>query len=149
VLKNLKRYYPGYNDQGYEVVGFVWWQGHRDQSAAYASRYEHNIVNLIKSLRKNFDAPSARFVLATGCGNPGREGFGLKIAEAQLAIADPKKHPDFVGNVAAVDSRDLWREASESPANQGYHYNHNAETYMEVGLRLGWAMVDLLKGDRK
>ena len=29
--------------------------------------------------------------------------------------------------------------------NQGYHYNHNAETYMETGLRLGRAMTDLLK----
>ena len=83
-------------------------------------------------------------MLATGCGNPGRESFGLQIAEAQLAIGDAKKHPEFAGNVKAVDSRDLWREADVSPKNQGYHYNRNAETYMEVGLRLGWAMADLL-----
>lgn len=145
VLKNLKKYYPDYQDQGYEIAGFVWWQGHKDQNAAHASRYEHNLVQLIKSLRKDFDAPNAKFVLATGCGNPGRESFGLKIAEAQLAIADAKKHLEFAGNVKAVDSRDLWREAADSPANQGYHYNHNAETYMEVGLRLGWAMAELLK----
>lgn len=149
VLKNLKKYFPDYKDQGYEVAGFVWWQGHKDQNAAHASRYEQNLERLIKTLRKDFDSPNAKFVLATGCGNPGREGFGLKIAEAQLAIADPKKHPDFVGNVKAVDSRDLWREAADSPTNQGYHYNHNAETYMEVGLRLGYAMVDLLKGEKK
>lgn len=145
VLKNLKKYFPDYKDQGYEVAGFVWWQGHKDQNAAHASHYEQNLERLIKSLRKDFEAPQAKFVLATGCGNPGREGFGLKIAEAQLAIADAKKHPDFAGNVKAVDSRDLWREADVSPVNQGYHYNHNAETYMEVGLRLGWAMAELLK----
>ena len=51
--------------------------------------------------------------------------------------------PEFKGNVAAVDSRPFWREADVSPKNQGYHYNHNAETYMEVGLALGWAMADL------
>jgi alpha-galactosidase len=147
VLKNLKKYYPDYKDQGYEMAGFVWWQGHKDQNAAHASRYEQNLERLIQTLRKDFDAPNAKFVLATGCGNPGREGFGLKIAEAQLAIADAKKHPLFVGNVKAIDSRDLWREAADSPANQGHHYNHNAETYMEVGLRLGWAMADLLKGE--
>ena len=145
VLKNLKKYYPDYQDQGYEVAGFVWWQGHKDQNAAHASRYEENLVRLIKSLRQDFDAPNAKFVLATGCGNPGREGFGLKIAEAQLAVGDPKKHPEFQGIVKAVDTRDLWREAADSPVNQGYHYNHNAETYMETGLRLGWAMADLLK----
>jgi hypothetical protein len=47
--------------------------------------------------------------------------------------------------VKAVDTRDLWREAADSPVNQGYHYNHNAETYMDTGLPLGWAMADLLK----
>jgi hypothetical protein len=144
VLKNLKKYYPDYRGQGYEVTGFVWWQGHKDQNAAHASRYEDNLVRLIKSLRKDFDAPNAKFVLATGCGNTGREGFGLKIAEAQLAVGDPKKYPEFQGNVKVVDTRDLWREAADSPVNQGYHYNHNAETYLETGLGLGWAMAELL-----
>lgn len=148
VLKNLKKYVPDYKDQGYEVAGFVWWQGHKDQNAAHASKYEVNLVRLIKSLRKDFDAPGAKFVLATGCGNPGTEGFGKKVAEAQLAVGDAKRYPDFTGNVKAVDTRDLWREAADSPVNQGYHYNHNAETYMETGLRLGRAMAELLENKK-
>ena len=149
-LKNLARIYPGYKGQGYEIAGFVWWQGHKDTgNKAHASRYEENLVRLIESLRKDYAAPKARFVLATGCGNPGTAGLGKKIAEAQLAVGDAKKYPKFAGNVKAVDSRDLWRGADVSPRNQGYHYNRNAETYLEVGLRLGWAMADLLKGDRK
>jgi hypothetical protein len=149
VLKNLKKYFPDYKDQGYEVAGFVYWQGHKDQNAAHAMKYEENLVRLIKALRKDFDAPNAKFVLATGCGNPGTEGFGKQIAEAQLAMNDTKKYPDFKGNVKALDTRDLWREAADSPVNQGYHYNHNAETYLETGLRLGRAMEELLKGDKK
>ena len=98
----------------------------------------------IPQLRKDYAAPNAMFVLATGCGFTGRDGTGLQISEAQLAIADAKKHPAFAGNVKAVDSRDLWREPNASPKNQGYHYNRNAETYMETGLRLGWAMGELL-----
>ena len=82
---------------------------------------------------------------ATGCGNPGREGLRLKIAEAQLAIADAKKYKKFDGNVKAIYSRDLWREVADSPKNQGDHYNRNAETCTEGGLRLGWAMADMLK----
>lgn len=149
VLKNLEKYYPGYKGQGYEVAGFVWWQGHKDQSAALAGRYEQNLVHLIKTLRKDFDAPNAKFVLATGCGNPGREGFGKQIAEAQLAVdGDLGKYPEFKGNVNAVDTRDLWREADVSPVNQGYHYNHNAETYYETGDALGRAMVELLKAPK-
>ena len=146
VLKNLEKYYPGYKGQGHEVAGFVWWQGHKDQIAALAGRYEQNLVRLIKSLRKDFDSPNAKFVLATGCGNPGTESFGNQIAEAQLAVdGDSKKYPEFKGNVKAVDTRDLWREADVSPVNQGYHYNHNAETYYETGERLGRAMTQLLQ----
>lgn len=149
VLKNLEKYYPGYKGQGYQVAGFVFWQGHKDQNAAHASRYEQNLVHLIKSLRKDFAAPQAKFVLATGCGNPGREGFGLQIAEAQLAVdGDKGKYPEFKGNVKAVDVRSFWREADVSPVNQGYHYNHNAETYYEVGNALGRAMAELLKSGK-
>lgn len=149
VLKNLEKYYPGYQGQGYEVAGFVWWQGHKDQNAAHAGRYEQNLVHLIQSLRKDFAAPNAMFVLATGCGNPGREGFGLQIAEAQLAVdGDAGKYPEFKGNVKAVDVRPFWREADVSPSNQGYHYNHNAETYYEVGDSLGRAMAALSKSSK-
>jgi alpha-galactosidase len=149
-LADLPRILPGYKGQGYEIAGFVWWQGHKDHlNAAHASRYEQNLARLIPSLRKDYNALNAKFVLATGCGNPGRTGLGLQVAEAQLAIGDAKKHPEFAGNVKAVDSRDLWREANVSPANQGYHYNRNAETFMEVGLRLGWAMAELLQNKRE
>jgi alpha-galactosidase len=60
---------------------------------------------------------------------------------------DGEKYPEFKGNVNAVDVRDFWREPDVSPVNQGHHYNHNAETYYEVGHSLGTAMVDLLKAD--
>lgn len=143
-LTNLAKIFPGYQGQGYEIAGFVFWQGHKDQNAVHADRYEENLKRLIPALRKDYDAPNAKFVIATGCGNPGRASFGLQIAEAQLAIADAKKHPEFAGNVKAVDNRDLWREPNISPKNQGHHYNRNAETYMETGLRLGRAMGDLL-----
>lgn len=146
VLSELGKYYPG--AEKHEVAGFVWWQGHKDQNPAHASRYEQNLVRLIKSLRKDFNVPNAPFVLGVGCGNTGREGLGLQIAEAQLAMNDAKKYAEFVGNVKCVDTRDFWREVEVSPKNQGYHYNRNAETYMEVGNALGWAMAELLKAGK-
>jgi Carbohydrate esterase, sialic acid-specific acetylesterase len=149
-LQDIAKIYPGYKNQGYEVAGFVFWQGHKDTgNKAHAGKYEENLERLIDSLRKDYDAPKAKFVLATGCGNPGTEGTGKQIAEAQLAMNDTKKYKKFEGNVKALDTRDLWREAEVSPKNQGYHYNRNAETYLETGLRLGWAMADLIKGDGK
>jgi len=104
-LADLAKIYPDYKGQGYEIAGFLWWQGHKDQNPVHAARYEQNRARLIPTLRIDYDAPNAKFVLATGCGNPGRASFGLQIAEAQLAIADAKKHPEFAGNVQAVDSR--------------------------------------------
>ena len=82
--------------------------------------------------------------MGRSCGTTHCPNCSPRSGQNASTIADAKKHPEFAGNVKAVDSRDLWREAADSPVNQGYHYNHNAETYMEVGLRLGWAMTDLL-----
>ncbi|MFN7840191.1 MAG: sialate O-acetylesterase, partial [Pirellula sp.] len=139
-----------YQNQGYEVAGFVWWQGHKDQNAALASRYEKNLVHLIKSLRNDFQSPNAKFVIATGCGNPGTEGFGKQIAEAQLAVDGASgRYKEFIGNVKSVDTRDLWRDSTESPINQGHHYNHNAQTYYETGERLGRAMALLLEQEKR
>jgi Carbohydrate esterase, sialic acid-specific acetylesterase len=144
VLREIGGHYPG--AERYQIAGFVWWQGHKDQNSVHAARYELNLVNLIKSLRKDFNAPKAPFLLATGCGNPGREGFGLQIAEAQLAMNHTAKYPEFDGNVKCVDTRPLWPVAAESPnAKQDFHYYKNAGTYMEVGDALGWAMAALLK----
>jgi hypothetical protein len=147
VLDTFAERYPEYADQGYEVAGFVWWQGHKDSGdAGHVSRYERNLANLIKAWRTEFKAPNARFVIATGCGSPGREGNALRIAEAQLAVADPARHPEFAGNVKTIDARPFWRDARISPKNQDYHYNHNAETYMLCGDALGRAMVELEGG---
>ena len=150
VLKNLAKYYPDYKGQGYEVAGFVFWQGHKDQNPAHASRYEQNLVHFIKTLRKEFDAPEAKFVLATiAFGGDKLSGHGLTVANAQLAVSGEKgKYPEFKGNVKTIDARPFWRESDVSPSGAGYHYNHNAETYMEVGNLLGWAMADMLKNKK-
>ena len=42
------------------------------------------------------------FVLATGCGDPQTSGNGLAVANAQLAMNDALKYPDFAGNVKTM-----------------------------------------------
>jgi len=61
-----------------------------------------------------------------------------------------KNHQHRIGPLAfvamaAVDARPFWRDKEVSPSGAGYHYNHNAETYMEVGNALGRAMAELLQ----
>ena len=155
VLDNFAAEYPEYAEQGFEIAGFVWWQGHKDQyDASYAERYELNLTNLIKTVREYYEkrypgkvTPDAPFVVATiGFGGEPYDpssAYG-KIYAAQMAVSDPDKHPEFAGNVASVDTLGYWRDVEESPANQGYHYNRNAETYMLVGDAIGRSMLNLL-----
>ena len=147
VLDDFDKLFPQYKDQGYEIAGFAWWQGHKDGNPAHASRYEQNLVRLIKTLRKEFDAPQAPFVLGTiGFGGWEMQGPHLTVANAQLAVSGEKgRYPEFKGNVLTVETRDFWRTVDGSPRNQGYHYNRNAETYMLVGEALGRGMVELLE----
>ena len=144
VLAELDKYYPGATK--YEVAGFFFWQGERDcGSAALSSRYELNLVRFIKQLRKDFDAPNAKFVLATlGEATKGSTGNGGKVLEAHLAVdGSTGKYPEFKGNVATVYANPL----SQGGSGNG-HYNGNAETYMDVGEAMGKAMVDLLKSPK-
>lgn len=141
VLAELDKYYPG--AKKYEVAGFFWWQGDKDRyDAGLASHYEQNLVQIIKHLRKDFDAPNAKFVLATlGQTKKGAVGNEGKVLDAQLAVDGKNgKYPEFKGNVATVYSNPL----SHGGASNS-HYNGNAETYMDVGEAMGQAMVELLK----
>jgi alpha-galactosidase len=148
VLDKFDTHFPQYKDQGYEIAGFVWWQGHKDGNPAHANRYELNLVSLIRAFRAEFKAPKAPFIIGTiGFGGWKMAGPHLTVANAQLAVSGEKgKYPEFAGNVLTVEIRDFWKEAEESPRNQGYHYNRNAETYMLVGDALGRGMVELLEG---
>jgi hypothetical protein len=149
VVADLDTYCPGATD--YEIAGFFWWQGHKDQNAIHAMRYEVNMVQFIKDLRKDFNVPCAPFSLATvAFGGRRMSGHALTILKAQLAVSGEKgKYPEFKGNVKAVDARPFWRPARRSPGGGGHHYNGNAETYMDVGVAMGNAMVELLKGGEK
>ena len=157
VLDNFAAEYPEWAKRGFEIAGFVWWQGWNDglsYTTAYANRYEQNMVKFIKQIRAYYEsihpnkgAANAPFVLATA----GFQGFTNPVANratvvnAQLAVdGTAGKYEEFAGNVRTIDSRPFWRVATESPQNDESHYNHNAETYMIVGDLLGRAMVEML-----
>ena len=147
-LAQIDKVVPGYKGQGYEIAGFGWFQGHKD-SGATKEEYEKHLVNLINDLRKEFKAPKMPAVVATVGFHGYRiaEGPWKGIWEAQMAVGDPKQHPEFAGTVASVDTRDFWREVDESPRGQDYHYNRNPETYLLVGEAMGRAMVRVQGGE--
>jgi alpha-galactosidase len=148
VLTNFNTLYTNYAAQGYVIAGFGWFQGWNDIAgeAVYPSRYETNLANYIRAIRTEFNvATNTPFVVA-GCGFDGwgATGDALTVINAQLAMTNAAKYPEFVGNVQAVETRGYWRTVGQSPADQGYHYNRNAETFMLVGDVMGRAMLELL-----
>ena len=143
VLSELDKHYPG--AQKYEVAGIFWWQGEKDcGNDAHADHYEGNLVNLIKALRKEFNAPNAKFVMGTlGEASKGIAGNEGKVLEAMMAVDGKSgKYPEFKGNVATVYTHDMARGGSGNG-----HYNHDSRVYMDVGLAMGQAMVELLKNN--
>ena len=146
VLDNFDKQFPHWKGRGYEIEGFAWWQGDKDRyNDGHAVQYEKNLVRLIKTLRKEFKAQDAKFVVAT-LGQTAKDAPSSNdklILDAQLAV-DGKtgKYPEFKGNVAAVYTHPL----SQGGASNS-HYNGNAQTYMDVGLAMGEAMVGLIKKD--
>ena len=141
VLSELDKHYP--NATKYEVAGFFFWQGEKDAgNPGHAAKYEKNLVHFIKTVRKEFNAPNAKFVLGTmGESVKGSGGNGGEILNAQLAVdGSTGKYPEFKGNVATIYTNPM----AQGGSGNG-HYGGKAEVYMDVGEAMGKAMVELLK----
>ncbi len=132
VLDNIKQFFPDYDGRGYEIAGFLWFQGWNDMINGDATaEYEESFANLVRDLRKEFAAPDMPFVIAeTGnCGNQ-------KFRQAQAAAAG---RPEFKGMAAFVATEGFIR--SEPAHDAGYHWHGNAESYCLIGEAMGKAMA--------
>lgn len=141
VLEELSTYYP--NATRFEVAGFFWWQGDKDRyDRGHAAMYERNLLRLIDALRADFDAPEAKFVCASlGQTEEGSDGVEGQILDAMMAVdGKSEAHPALKDDVRAVYTHPL----SQGGASNG-HYGGDARTYMNVGLAMGEAMVELLR----
>lgn len=141
ILENLDKYYPGAT--GYEVKGFFWWQGCKDKgNDAHAERYGIHLAQLVRALRKDFNAPDAFFVSAsigeTKIDAGGNEG---KMLQALKALAE-SKDDEFKGKAGFVYAHPLVLGGGSCG-----HYSNNVQAYMNVGEAMGKAMVDLLKNN--
>lgn len=146
VLDRIGDYVPSYEGQGYEIAGFGWHQGWNDRINQVANdAYYENMVRFIQDVRRDLGVPKLPFVIAT----TGMSGWdethprALSLMEAQLAVGD---YPDFRGQVKVIDTRDFWRDVEDSPANQSYHWNRNAESYFLIGKSMGESMMEILEG---
>jgi Carbohydrate esterase, sialic acid-specific acetylesterase len=146
-LKEVNRFCPDFAGRTPELAGMVWFQGIADsQSASQSAAYEKNLAALIRDLRKDLQAPALPVVVAAvAFGGTNMNVNTKKIFDAQMAVGDRVKYPEFAGNVKSVDTRAFVRPAK----GQGSCYYENAETFLEIGEVLGQAMTELLKNNTK
>jgi Carbohydrate esterase, sialic acid-specific acetylesterase len=112
-LENLGNYHPDYDPaKGYEIAGFVWFQGFNDLIGPYPdgdfSEYSKLLAHLIRDIRKDLNVPSMPVVVGVmGIGGPieNKADKQYKFREAQAAVADMS---EFKGNVTAVRTAHLW-----------------------------------------
>ena len=160
-LDELGRRFPQYKGQGYEIKGFVWFQGWNDLiNAQYADAYAANMEAFIRDVRKDLKVPNLPVVI----GQSGQHGFkpaagGMaKVKEAQAAMENV---PDFKGKVKSIDTAKFWDPDADKLIDGwknhvdewkkvgddfGYHYLGSVRTFCWIGRAMGKAMIGLLKG---
>jgi alpha-galactosidase len=142
-MANVKDLVPG-SDGKAELAGFFWHQGWNDRiNEQFNAEYASNMAHFVRDVRKDLNAPALPFVIAeSGMTGPDeKHPRALSLMKAQASVAEL---PEFKGNVAFVKTQSFWRPADQSPSNQGYHWNTNAETYYLIGTASGEAMKSLL-----
>lgn len=129
VLRNLSDYYPGAKE--YEVAGFFWWQGNAEKGKGNVDTYDQNLAFLFNDLKKDFNAPNAKFVCAT-------LGEHDKTATLSQKMFDFAAKPEFEDQAAVFYSKPVAKGGS------GGHYGGDPDTYMKVGEGMGKLMIELL-----
>jgi len=117
VLKDIKSVDPEYDPkQGYELAGFVWFQGWNDMvdGDTYPEHnkpggydlYSNLLAQFIREVRKDLAAPKMPFVI----GVMGVGGVREEPDYFRQAMAAPAALPEFTGNVTAVQTAPFWDE---------------------------------------
>jgi hypothetical protein len=167
VLSDLKTHFPAYAGQGYEIAGFVWFQGWNDMiDKAFTAEYAKNLECLINDVRKDLARPRLPVVVAEmGVGGSKLSAGVQTFRKAQVAGTD---RPEFKGNVALVDTARCWDEKAQALLDEGYkgnkwlnkelqdqfskmgsqppyHYLGSAKVHALIGKELAEAMKELCK----
>lgn len=159
VLGDLGKYHPEYDPAvGYELAGFVWFQGWSDNNPEYGQHYAQNMTNLIHDLRREFRAPNLLVVSGTPSFDRIKEKYERNpVVRAQRDVG---LRPEFKGNVAIVETLAFydhpawplyveWRnripEWSMVGSHVACHYLGSGRFFVRLGDALAAATVDMMK----
>ena len=160
VLSNLKENHPAYDaDAGYEIAGFVWFQGYNDQfSDEFRDNYKDNMISFIKDVRKEYKVPKMPFVI--GVLGTGRTAEKVGENAVSLGQREAAKAPEFKGNVVSVESYKDYSNFSHEIFSKGwpkhyhewdtvgsdrpYHYLGSGTFFVRLGDSFANAMAELM-----
>lgn len=161
VLANLAEHHPAYDPAaGYEIAGFVWFQGFNDQfSDPFRDNYKQNMIAFIKDIRVHLGVPDLPFVIGVlGTGITAEEVGKNAVSLGQRAAA---AEAEFRGNVVAVESYELfdlealevfnkgWQEHfaewSAVGSDRPYHYLGSGKFFVRLGDAFAQSVFELQK----
>lgn len=151
-LGNLKDIYPNYNaTQGYEIIGFVWFQGWNDVIEwTYVNEYGSNLANFIRDVRLDLDHLDLPFIIGE-LGQHGLHPMGpgddrhWAMRFAQLWVS---QMPEFANNTKYVPTAPYVRANLTQYAGD-YHYYGRADTYYHIGKAFAHALMDIHHSQKK
>jgi len=128
-LDNLKKHFPEYDENaGYEICGFVWFQGYSDLFVPEKDRKEYGktLVCLITDLRKEFKAPQMPVVVGVVGVNGPRNESNPKQKDVRDGQRSLNNIPEFKGTVKAIQTAPLLHpKVLELKANWLYEKDRN------------------------
>ena len=138
VLADPGRVVPGYDaEQGYELAGFVWFQGWNDMvdGSVYSERgapgcydaYSELLAAFIRDVRRDLDTPQLPFVIGVMGTNGPLENLEPRYqpihGEFRRAMAAPASLAEFQGTVIAVQTWPFWDMPLDAVAKQREQLN--------------------------
>ena len=159
-LSELKTRFPDYDGRGYDIAGFVWFQGWNDMYNGFQDEYAVNMKNFIRDVRKDLAKPHLPFAI----GIMGQNGFAPakgNMAIVKAAQASMNDVPEFAGNVRAIPTDVYWDKRADAAfptwrdnvaeweklgSDFPYHYLGSTITFTKIGRALGQAILELHAG---
>ncbi|MBC8372402.1 MAG: sialate O-acetylesterase [Planctomycetes bacterium] len=107
VTGDIKKYFPAYDEkQGYEIAGFIWFQGWNDGCGKGNPKYTEQLSALIRDLRKELKTPKMPVVIGEmGIDGDKPMGWIETFRKQQAAVAAV---PEFKGNVLLAKTSQFW-----------------------------------------